>query len=303
MKKCLGLMLLALMVSVCLGLTYTYDTTTPPDDQAIGLGATRIREVKNAVQERLNVDHVFAKTGSEVSHADSGKQFQVTFTDVDTSLVADGGSDDTHSVIADGEGILDIIDVDSTRELHFWDEASNIIQLTDGGQLNLTGTYANTVSLTVDTLTGVSDGTWTLPIDTTTDTTEGNIRYDNTDDTVSYRSASAWLTILNTTDSAAKMKIGTYTGDDGATKAIIGMGFQPEVLMVIPGVESLYVSIKTTDMGTKSKIFNNSHKFEDNVIVSLDADGFTVGSTSASADGNMNKLDKIYYYIAMKVLD
>jgi len=235
----LGSLILAIVVvpTIVYAWSYTYDTDTPPYDQDISLGDDRIRETKDAIQERLNVDHVFGLDGSEVKHADTGKQFQVTFTDCDTALSADGGSDDTHTPAAN-EGILDIKDVSSTRELAFWDEASNVVQITSGGQLLLTGEYTNALTLSDPcnvvnyyTLTGTSGGTCTLPIDTT-DTTEGNIRYDDTGDTVSYRTASAWSTLALATANEYACS-GTGNDDDSCDGAnmTIDVGFAPGFIL------------------------------------------------------------------------
>jgi len=59
--------------------TYTYDTATPAGTDSPTQGDDRIREVKAALQERLNADHYMPLTGTAVSDTDAGKHRQVTF--------------------------------------------------------------------------------------------------------------------------------------------------------------------------------------------------------------------------------
>lgn len=58
--------------------TYTYDTNTPAGSDSPSVIDDRIREVKDALQERLNVEHVFDLTGSQVSGANTGKHTDIT---------------------------------------------------------------------------------------------------------------------------------------------------------------------------------------------------------------------------------
>lgn len=118
--------------------TYTYDTDTPAGTDAPSVIDDRIREVKDALQERLNVDHYFALTGSEVSDADAGEHRKILFHVPIAST----------PTVADSHGDLRIMDVDSAAELTWTDEAENELVLTDVGTLNivssdLTGTLAN----------------------------------------------------------------------------------------------------------------------------------------------------------------
>ena len=87
------------------------------------------------------------------------------------------------------------------------------------------------------------------------------------------------------------MNIGTYTGDGGATKAITGVGFRPRVLLVEFFTDKR-VYLKTTN-DTTGAMSLTTLAYVDDVIISLDADGFTMGDTD-----NMNKLDEAYAWIA-----
>lgn len=79
-KKTVLLTIWLLLLS-CLYLvswTYTYDTATPAGSDDPAEADDRMREIKAALQERLNVEHVFDLTGTEVSHADTGKHTDIT---------------------------------------------------------------------------------------------------------------------------------------------------------------------------------------------------------------------------------
>lgn len=91
----------------------------PPDtvEQAV-LGASRIRQVKIDVRERLSVDH------SWLGDSDDGKHKQVTLTELE---------DDPVTVAS--EGYLYTKDVEGIAELFFKDSAGNSQQLTSNGSL------------------------------------------------------------------------------------------------------------------------------------------------------------------------
>lgn len=78
------LITLLLITGFCIGIAYatsfseTYDIATPAGSDDPAEADDRMREIKAAVQERLNVEHVFDLTGTEVSHADTGKHTDIT---------------------------------------------------------------------------------------------------------------------------------------------------------------------------------------------------------------------------------
>lgn len=119
--------------------TYTYDTDTPLGSNSPSVIDDRIREAKDAVQERQNIDHYWPLTGSEVSDTDAGKHRQVTF---QAPLSANP------TTVDEDEGQLYTKDVSGKAELFWIDEDENALQITDGGTLNITssdlvGTLAN----------------------------------------------------------------------------------------------------------------------------------------------------------------
>lgn len=143
-----GLML-GFALTLCMATTfnYTLDTTRPQGTEAPSVLDDQIRNSKQAWQERLNVDHLMALTGSQVSDADSGYHRQVTFY---SSTATDP--------------ILGVTAVSSVDELRYTDSEGSVLYLTSAGTLNigssdLLGTLANNVYFTaVDNAgTGVVD--------------------------------------------------------------------------------------------------------------------------------------------------
>lgn len=95
----------------------------PPDNQNVSQGASRIRNTRADVGERLVVDHSWA------GDVDDGMHKQVT-------LVDPLGAKPTQ---ANDETYIYSKDVGGTAELFFEDEAGNEIQLTSAGSLGLAG--------------------------------------------------------------------------------------------------------------------------------------------------------------------
>lgn len=114
-----------------MALTNDYDTATPVGSDAPSTIDDKIREVKAAVQERMNDhngssdegDHYWPLTGTEVSDTDAGQHRKVTLRNDWT---------ETDKEVADA-GILHAKDVNSKAELHYLDEDGNDVQLTSGG--------------------------------------------------------------------------------------------------------------------------------------------------------------------------
>lgn len=86
-----------------------------------------------------------------------------------------------------------------------------------------------------------------------------------------------------------RMVTGTYTGNGAATQAITGVGFQPKLVMIYQQVavtEDVY--IKTDQDGTRTKFYDGGGadwEWRDDMIISLDADGFTVGDGTGWPSG------------------
>ena len=215
----------------------TYDTATPAGDQVLSSGDDRIREVKAAIQERLDVCVHFPLTGTAVSNADTGKIRELIFTDQNAAQTADGGASPTHTAAAN-EGILDIKDsAASKRELWWWDEDGNNLQLTSGGSIYLTGEYDQDLNLSntgnainTDALTCTSAGTFKLPFDTVT-AVEGLVKYNNTADTVMFSNATpAWDTLMSSlTVAFSNAAYGSSVAS--ATGLSVDVGFAPDIVI------------------------------------------------------------------------
>jgi len=116
--------------------TRTWDAAyeaQPADTENISIGASRIRDLKTDVQERLVVDHAHA------GNADDGKHKQISFL---IPLGADPAN------IAD-HGFLYTKDVSAKAELFWEDEDGNVLQITKAG--GLTAFPSGTKALFVQT--------------------------------------------------------------------------------------------------------------------------------------------------------
>jgi len=112
-----------------LGWTYTYDTDTPLGSASPSVIDDRIREVKDSIQERMNVDHYWPLTGTEVSDAAAGQHRQIEFYGpISTPTYA------ANKLWIYGKDVSDVI------EVHILDESNNELQITDAGALNITST-------------------------------------------------------------------------------------------------------------------------------------------------------------------
>ena len=92
----------------------------PADTEDIDLGASRIRNLKEDISERLEIDHSWDGDG------DDGEHKKVTFTD---PLVSDPAN-------VANKGFLYTKDVSSKAELHWIDEDGNVVQITNAGALS-----------------------------------------------------------------------------------------------------------------------------------------------------------------------
>lgn len=133
--KLLYLVLILVCGTALLALTpsYTFDISTPGGDDSPQEADDMMREIKAAVQERLDVDHYWEmSTGTtvgpiNVAGSDVGKHRQVTF----------WAPRDAPDSIDANEGMLYLKNVDDVAELHFMDESDQEIQLTSNGKTSM----------------------------------------------------------------------------------------------------------------------------------------------------------------------
>ncbi len=103
----------------------TYDITTPDGSvDSPAEAADRMNEIKFATQERLDVDHYFPLTGTEVSDLDAGEHRKITLRSITAVAVA---------ALAAAKAYLYHLVTDG--ELYFKDAAGNTIKLTSGGKI------------------------------------------------------------------------------------------------------------------------------------------------------------------------
>jgi len=111
----------------------------PADTENISIGASRIRDLKTDIQERLVVDHAHA------GNADDGKHKQIT-------LLAPLGADPANIA---NHGFLYTKDVSGKVEFFWEDEDGNVVQLTVAGVINA---LANVITTRGDIVRGGVSG-------------------------------------------------------------------------------------------------------------------------------------------------
>jgi hypothetical protein len=93
---------------------------------------------------------------------------------------------------------------------------------------------------------------------------------------------------------------GTYTGNNTDNRAITGVGFQPDVVMVKSADNAGVAEIRTSSMsGDLTKPMTGNTALTANLIQSLDSNGFTIGGGGASANP-VNKNGSTFNWVAFK---
>jgi hypothetical protein len=116
--------------------------------------------------------------------------------------------------------------------------------------------------------------------------------------------------LLKGSGAGVGFKTGTFTGNGNPTQSIVGVGFQPKFLFIYlhlgaPGYAGGW-GAKTDQDGVNAKVWawngaNYVAYYESDHIISLDADGFTIGDGTGSALGNVyNQLGIVSSYVAFK---
>ncbi len=127
----------------------TYDTATPGGGDSPAEADDRMREIKAAVQERLNVSMYFPLTGTEVSDTHAGEMRYVPF----------------HQSISDPTQVSGHADLYmKSDELYYQDDTNTTLQLTSAGDLNssagLAVTGAATIGTTLDVIGNIDPTTY-----------------------------------------------------------------------------------------------------------------------------------------------
>ncbi len=104
------------------------------------------------------------------------------------------------------------------------------------------------------------------------------------------------LTPTNTaTPIPMRLATGSYAGNGVNARPITGIGFQPDVVIIKSSAGRSAIIRTSTMSGDKSKIVNNTGALAANLVESLNADGFTVGT-----DNRVNVVGDAYYWVAMR---
>lgn len=208
--------------------TRTWNATylaQPPDSEDINLGATRIRQLKSDIKERMQVDHSFA------GDADDGAHKKVT--------LLEQASDPTPVA---NTGYLYTKDADAgDTEFFYMDALGNVIQITDDGTLTPHRSVKNHGAVG----NGVSaDAT---PInDTIAAATEGQIIFLPVGTyacDASIINSNKAITILGESQTGTILK---FTGVDGLTLTHDGSNLK--------SIEVMNLSITTTNNGTQTGV-------------------------------------------------
>ena len=99
------------------------------------------------------------------------------------------------------------------------------------------------------------------------------------------------------------IKTGTYVGDGAANRGITGIGFQPTFVRVSPVLtdgDATEIFEKVAGMGLITDHHQTAGSFHHthlNHVISLDADGFTVGDDEGDEHPNANGVT--YTYLAL----
>ena len=101
------------------------------------------------------------------------------------------------------------------------------------------------------------------------------------------------------------IKTGTYIGNGAATQAVAGVGFLSTHILILRETDN------TNNQGTKTPIENPGgacsswrsaglYQYSQDDIISLDADGFTVGDGTPAGTNIFNVLGVTYTYVCMR---
>lgn len=161
-------LILLFVAAICLpiyaALDSTYDISTPASSDNPRDADDRMREIKAAIQERMNDhngtadegDHYWPLSGSQVSDVDTGQHRMVTLrqlTDNPSTLTSYSTTTDL--------GFLFQKDVSGNGELFWQDEADNVLQISLDGLFNLNSGYWNGVFATT-TIDGSDNASITM---------------------------------------------------------------------------------------------------------------------------------------------
>jgi hypothetical protein len=92
-----------------------------------------------------------------------------------------------------------------------------------------------------------------------------------------------------------RLVTGSYVGDGADDRQIAGLGFQPDLVLVRSNGANPVILRTSAVAGDASKVLSEVTVLQPDLVQSLDADGFTVGT-----DARVNGAGSTYYWTAMK---
>ena len=93
---------------------------------------------------------------------------------------------------------------------------------------------------------------------------------------------------------------GQYTGNGAVTLTINGIGFRPRFVQITSGDTTNMPAQKNDTDGLNTSLFwraGPGFRYRVDMIISLDADGFTVGDGTGFIGNIYNILNADYYYV------
>ena len=104
-----------------------------------------------------------------------------------------------------------------------------------------------------------------------------------------------YFSMANQAHSANTAGSGSYVGNGQDNRAITGLGFQPDVILLRSGGTAVPIIRTSTMAGDAAKIAGDLGALQPNLVQSLSSDGFTVGT-----DARVNESGTTYYWVAMR---
>ncbi len=93
------------------------------------------------------------------------------------------------------------------------------------------------------------------------------------------------------------MRVGYYAGT-GSTKAITGLGFQPELVLIAPSTTAGVGVFKSNSMPANATAYFSATANNTGTNITLNSDGFTLGTLA-----NVNSANVLYRWIAFRGSD
>ena len=262
------------------------------------------------------------QTGAEIKTAYEGESDTNAFTDAEKSKLSgiEASADVTDATNVNAAGAVMESDFnaqtvlaavsDNTPTPITIGEAEILGRATGGNVGALTAANVRTI-INVENGADVTDATNvnTAGAVMNSDTTTASMSFVIDEDDMSSDSATKVPTqqsVKAYTDTFAKVKTGSYTGDGTTSNGITGVGFQPKIVWIWthPSSETAQTEVFKCDQSWGDYAFyhiNSNLVSLDNRIKSLDSDGFTVSDDEPAygSEQHPNKNGTTYDYLAI----